>query len=101
VRGCPLNNLALELSLMDTDFRAAMGEIFTDWRAALAQALRSEMGSGASRREAEELASFVVAAYSGAMAMAKAAQDSGPLKACARRLVELVPRSEPLRPRGA
>jgi AcrR family transcriptional regulator len=100
VRGCPLNNLALELSLMDTDFRDAMEEVFRAWRAALAEALRAEIGDRASGKgEAEDLASFVVASYSGAMAMAKASQDTAPLKACARRLVALLP--QPGRRQGA
>jgi AcrR family transcriptional regulator len=103
VRGCPLNNLALELSLTDADFRGAMDEVFAAWRSALAQALGRDSTSGAMRKaEAEDLASFVVAAYSGAMAMAKTSQNTAPLKACARRLADLLPRTgRPRKPTGA
>jgi AcrR family transcriptional regulator len=89
VRGCPLNNLALELSLADPDFRRAIATVFDDWRAVIAGKLRS----GAARMnaaEAEQLATFVVAAYSGAMALAKAAQSSAPFKLCGRQLTQML-----------
>lgn len=81
VSGCPLNNLALELSLSDPDFRAGIQAVFTRWRAALAAKLGAD-----GHADPEDLAAFVVAAYSGAMAMAKADQASGALTACARQL---------------
>ena len=81
--GCPLNNLALELSLADPDFRSAIATVFDGWRAAIAAKLRE---GGAKPAEAEQLATFVVAAYSGAMTLAKAAQDTAPLKLTARQL---------------
>lgn len=81
VSGCPLNNLALELSLSDPDFRAGIQAVFANWRAALAAKLAAD-----GHEDPGGLATFVVAAYSGAMAMAKADQTSGALAACARRL---------------
>jgi AcrR family transcriptional regulator len=84
VRGCPLNNLALELSLADPEFRGAIAAVFDGWRAAIAAKLRAE--GRTKPAEAEQLATFVVAAYSGAMTLAKAAQSSGPLKLTARQL---------------
>ncbi|TIT74448.1 MAG: TetR/AcrR family transcriptional regulator, partial [Mesorhizobium sp.] len=41
VRGCPLNNLAHELSLADADFRIAMADIFAGWRRAIADKVRT------------------------------------------------------------
>jgi AcrR family transcriptional regulator len=84
VRGCPLNNLALELSLADPEFRGAIAAVFDDWRAAIAAKLRGE--GRAKAAEAEQLATFVMAAYSGAMTLAKAAQGTAPLKLTARQL---------------
>jgi AcrR family transcriptional regulator len=84
VQGCPLGNLALELSLADTDFATAVDDVFTSWRAALAARLGDE-----------GLATFVVATYSGAMALAKAAQDPAPLRTCAARLARLLEVSAP------
>ncbi len=85
VSGCPLNNLALELSLSDVDFRAEFQAVFARWRGALASKLRAE-----GRQDAEALAAFVVAAYSGAMAMAKADQTSDALAVCARQFDALL-----------
>ncbi|WP_428245910.1 TetR family transcriptional regulator [Ferrovibrio sp.] len=83
VQGCPLNNLALELALADDDFRAALDAIFTEWREGLTARLRQD---GLRRMEAEARAGFIIAAYSGAIAMAKTAQSAAPLKNCARML---------------
>lgn len=95
VVGCPLNNLALELSLADADFRSALGAVFEEWQAAVARKLRTERGAGTAAQDgtqdgADTLAAFIVASYSGAMAMAKTAQDTAPLEACARQLVRLL-----------
>jgi AcrR family transcriptional regulator len=80
VRGCPLNNLSLELALSDPDFQAATARVFAEWRGVLAHRLVAE---GRGEGEAQALATFVVAAYSGAMALAKAEQSSRPLRICA------------------
>jgi len=80
VRGCPLNNLALELALTDADFRRGIESIFTEWRAALAE--RIGQTRGGARLDDEEraaAANFVISVYSGAMNMAKAAQSAAPL----------------------
>jgi AcrR family transcriptional regulator len=88
VSGCPLNNLVLELSLADPEFRAAMAAVFDAWRTAIAARLRADQAAGRlAPVDADELAAFVVAAYSGAMAQAKAQQDATPLEACARQLM--------------
>lgn len=88
VQGCPVNNLALELSLADEDFRAGLDALFGAWRTAIADKLRADKARGAlpAGVEPEAFATLVVATYSGAMAMAKAAQDTAPLKTCARQL---------------
>lgn len=86
VRGCPLNNMASELALADPDFQAVAAHLFAGWRNALAARLREDGVPG----DCELLASIVVSAYSGAMAQAKAAQDSTPLAACAEALDRLL-----------
>lgn len=85
VRGCPLNNLTLELSLADPDFRAEMAKTFAQWETVLAQRIRAD-----GLRDADSTAVLVIAAYSGAMAMAKAEQSSEPLKICGRRLAQML-----------
>jgi AcrR family transcriptional regulator len=89
VRGCPLNNLALELSLVDRDFRTVAQGIFAEWQVALAEAARGSRG-GASLTKSERmaLASFIVSSYSGAMALAKTEQSSKSLRSVARILQE-------------
>jgi TetR/AcrR family transcriptional regulator, transcriptional repressor for nem operon len=95
VLGCPLNNLALELSLADPDLRNEIETIFDRWREAITGKLRADGAAGTEQSApAEDLATLVVATYSGAMAMAKAEQSTAPLKVCARQLAAL------LRPRG-
>ncbi|MHC1547251.1 TetR/AcrR family transcriptional regulator [Phyllobacterium sp. K27] len=85
VSGCPLNNLALELSLVDTDFREAVNAVFNEWREALVLRLKADRLK-MSALEAQDLATLIVASYSGAMAMAKASQSAEPLRASARQL---------------
>jgi AcrR family transcriptional regulator len=91
VRGCPLNNLALELSAVDPDFQSAVQNVFDGWRAAITEKLRTDKSAGLTAiADPEETATFVVAAYSGAMALAKASQTSAPLKSCARQLATIL-----------
>jgi len=87
VRGCPLNNLAHELSLADDEFRVALASIFAGWRQAIADKMRADRQT--SREEGtdpDRFAALTVAAYSGAMSMAKTAQDAGVLRECLRGL---------------
>jgi AcrR family transcriptional regulator len=101
VSGCEISNLALELALADDDFRVALNDVFDQWRSAIADRLRLEQAAGAlDDTDADELATLIVASYSGAMAIAKAAQDSAPLKACALQLARVMSRRRPtVRPR--
>jgi Transcriptional regulator len=94
--GCETSNLALELALADEDFRAALSAVFDRWRGAIATRIRSDQTNGMLEdTDADELATFIVAAYSGAMAIAKTAQDSTPLKACALQLARSMSRRGP------
>lgn len=87
VTGCPLNNLALELAGVDGDFRLALQAVFAAWRNALAGKMRADNTAGkAGYAEPDTVAAFAVAAYSGAMALAKTSQSVEPLKLCAKEL---------------
>lgn len=83
VRGCPVNNLTLELAFADSDFRCELRILFDRWRDTLGDALG---GDPASHRRA----AMVVAAYSGAMAIAKVEQRGEPLRLCAQELERLL-----------
>lgn len=83
VRGCPVNNLTLELALADPDYRAELKRLFELWRSTIAQGL-------AEGPDRDSLAVTVVAAYSGAMALAKVEQSGEPLRLCGRQLKRLL-----------
>lgn len=96
VAGCEVSNLALELALVDNDFRTELHAVFDHWRLAIADRIRADQAAGAlDDSDADELATFIIASYSGAMAIAKAAQDSAPLKACALQLARVLSRRRP------
>jgi len=87
VTGCPLNNLALELALDDPAFRQAASAIFAEWQAAIVERLRETAGGrGLSEPARAEAATFVVASYSGAMALAKTEQSARALRETAHAL---------------
>jgi AcrR family transcriptional regulator len=96
VAGCEVSNLALELALADDDFRVALQVVFDRWRDGIADRIRADQTSGAlDEDDADDLATFIVASYSGAMAIAKASQDSALLKACALQLARVLSRRRP------
>lgn len=87
ISGCPLNNLVLELSLADRDFQQALLKVFSGWEQAIAQRLRDDLKAGTVRNiDPKRLATFVVASFSGAMSLAKAAQDAAPIRECRKEL---------------
>lgn len=87
IAGCPLNNLALELAFSDAEFRAEVGRVFDDWKRVLADKLRADHAAGRLVvDDPEAFATFVVAAYSGAMTLAKASQSTAALRTCAAQL---------------
>ena len=81
VTGCPLNNLAVELSLADPDLRTALAGQYALWREAIAARLAAEPADFAPDPAA--FANVIVAMFSGAMAIAKAEQRPAALRDCA------------------
>ncbi len=91
VSGCPLNNLVLELSLADQDFQRALLRVFDLWEQSIAQRFRDDQKAGIARNiNARRLATFVVASFSGAMSLAKAAQSAAPIRECGRELARFL-----------
>jgi TetR/AcrR family transcriptional repressor of nem operon len=78
--GCPLNNLAQEMSPLDEHFRRSVDATFETWREGFAQALARGQAEGSVRRDvdAKKVATFIVAAVEGSYGLAKSAQ-SGPM----------------------
>jgi len=82
VRGCPVNNLTLELAFADPDYRAELRVIFDRWRETIATKLGGT--------DAVSRAMTVIACYSGAMAIAKVEQRGQPLRQCMKELLRLL-----------
>lgn len=90
VAGCPLNNLTIELSLEDPEFQSALGDVFDSWTSAIAARIRRDIQERRLQAiDPNETAVAVVASFSGAMALAKAAQRAGPIRTCARIIGQL------------
>jgi TetR/AcrR family transcriptional repressor of nem operon len=87
--GCPLNNLSQEMSALDEGFRKRTAKVFNDWHGAVAAALRSGKRRGTVRKDvnADEAATFLIAAYEGYMSLAKNSQDARGLRAGQKALV--------------
>jgi TetR/AcrR family transcriptional regulator, transcriptional repressor for nem operon len=84
VAGCPLNNLAMELSFSNPQFRDALQAIFQEWEIALAERIaETQGGARLDRAKRAAAASFVIASYSGAMNLAKTMQSALPLRTAA------------------
>jgi TetR/AcrR family transcriptional repressor of nem operon len=75
--GCPLVNLAQEMSPLDEQFRTRLEAMFRAWREAVAMALRRGQSQGTVRRDLvpDEAASFLIAMVEGYEVLAKNAQD--------------------------
>jgi len=86
--GCPLNNLAQEMSPLDERFRRRLSEIFTNWIGGVADALRLGQVNGKVRRDLDpvDTATFFIATYEGYISMGKVSQDPRLLESGLRQL---------------
>ena len=75
--GCPLLNLAQEMSPLDEQFRKRLERIFQAWQEGVAALLRKGQSKGTVRRDLnpDEAAGFLIATYEGYTLLAKNAQD--------------------------
>lgn len=75
--GCPLNNLAQEMSSVDEGFRTRINAVMQLWRDGIASALRRGQTEGTVRQDidAASCAAFMVASAEGTAGLAKASQD--------------------------
>jgi TetR/AcrR family transcriptional regulator, transcriptional repressor for nem operon len=76
--GCPLVNLAQEMSQLDEQFRKRLETIFHAWQEGIATALRRGQSQGTVRRDLvpAETAGFLIALVEGYQVLAKNAQDA-------------------------
>ena len=80
--GCPLNNLAQEMSPLDQRFRRGVAATFDTWTGAVAKELERGQAEGTVRREvdARKVGAFVVAAIEGSFGLAKSARSAAMLR---------------------
>jgi TetR/AcrR family transcriptional repressor of nem operon len=80
--GCPLNNLAQEMSPLDQRFRRGVNATFDIWTDAVAKDLKRGQAEGTVRRnvDARKIAAFVVASIEGSFGLAKGAQSAAMLR---------------------
>lgn len=71
--GCPLNNLAQEMSPIDEGFRTRVSDLFRRWRRGLAVSLRSGQRAGTVRKDIDpdKVAAFIVGTIEGTIGLAK------------------------------
>jgi TetR/AcrR family transcriptional repressor of nem operon len=88
VGGCPMGNLASELSDVHEGFRQRLAEIFSRWRVMLSVALARGQAQGRLRPEldADGVAQFLVASLEGAILMAKMTRDIAVMEKCVQEL---------------
>ena len=84
IGGCPLGNLASELSDVHEGFRRRLAAIFVQWRRGLTEALWRGRADGrlAPGCEPAAVAEFVVATLEGAILLAKVTRDITVLERC-------------------
>jgi TetR/AcrR family transcriptional repressor of nem operon len=82
VQGCPLNNLAQEMSPLDEGFRRRLDKIYSAWRETIEAAFARGIKAGKVRRgiSPRRVAVLVVAALEGIVGTAKNAQSEELLK---------------------
>jgi TetR/AcrR family transcriptional repressor of nem operon len=87
--GCPVNNLAQEMSPLDEGFRQRLDYILRLWHDVTEQALERARQQGRIRDDVncDETATFILAAVEGCIGIAKNAQSKERLRSCNRGLV--------------
>jgi len=81
-QGCPLNNLAQEMSPLDEGFRIRIEKVYSAWRESLESAFARGIKAGKVRRDISprNVAAFVVSALAGIIGTAKNSQSEELMK---------------------
>jgi AcrR family transcriptional regulator len=97
LQGCPVNNLAQEMSTLDEGFRQRLEKIYAAWRLAFTTALASGIKAGKVRKDVSpsKVAAFIVAALTGIVGTVKNAQNHQLLREAGSGLIDYL---ESLRP---
>ena len=88
VGGCPLGNLASELSDVHEGFRARLSGVFSAWRERLTGALGEAQAAGSVRPDCRPhaVAQFLVASLEGAILVTKLTKDIAVMEQCVEEL---------------
>src|SRR5437667_1593896 len=88
VGGCPMGNLASELSDVHEGFRKRLADVFVAWRVTMTLALRRGQATGRLSEDCDPdgAASFIVAALEGAILMSKVTKEIQVLERCVHEL---------------
>jgi AcrR family transcriptional regulator len=97
VHGCPVNNLAQEMSPLDEQFRQRLERIYAAWRLAIKTAFANGIKAENVRKDVSpaKVAAFVVASLTGIIGTVKNAQDEHLLREAGEALIHYL---ESLRP---
>ena len=81
-KGCPLNNLAQEMSPLDENFRQRIEKVYAAWRDCLERAFARGIKAGTVRKDVSprNVAAFIVAAQTGIIGTSKNAQSEELMK---------------------
>ncbi len=81
-KGCPLNNLAQEMSPLDENFRKRIEKVYAAWRDCLETAFARGIKAGTVRKDVSprNVAAFIVAAQTGIIGTSKNAQSEELMK---------------------
>ena len=92
ILGCPLNNLAQEMSPTDEEFRNRVAAIYYQWRSGIADALArgQERGTVKASVDPEAAATFFVGSLTGGRGLCKVGQSTTPLEHTAGCLLEYI-----------
>ena len=82
VSGCMLGNLSLEMADHSATIRSLLHLSFATWQTAIADVLREaiERGEIAKKHRPEDLASFLLSSYEGALLRSKADRSNKPIE---------------------
>jgi AcrR family transcriptional regulator len=88
--GCPLNNLAQEMSPIDEGFRQRVNAIYAEWQSAIELSIEKGIKAGNIRADADskKLGVLFVATLEGCLGLAKSTQSLETLMSCGEGLIE-------------
>ncbi|WP_158822566.1 TetR/AcrR family transcriptional regulator [Granulicella sp. S156] len=85
VNGCPLNNLAQEMSPLDPGFHQRIDGLYASWRTGIAEALARGIATGTVRSDVQpqSVAALIVAAQMGIWGTGKSSQNATQMRTAA------------------